>query len=82
MLRRLQVFDRRESSGILAAVGSVVFAEVPESIVSLLESMAAGAMLTVISETMLPEAYAKGGSIVGISTLLGFLVIILIKSLD
>ena len=69
-------------TGILAAVGSVAFAEVPESIVSLLESMAAGAMLTVISETMLPEAYAKGGSIVGISTLLGFLVIILIKSLD
>ena len=69
-------------TGILAAVGSVVFAEVPESIISLLESMAAGAMLTVISETMLPEAYAKGGSIVGISTLLGFLVIILIKSLD
>ncbi|MDJ0573600.1 MAG: cyclic nucleotide-binding domain-containing protein [Xenococcaceae cyanobacterium MO_234.B1] len=69
-------------TGILAAVGSVAFAEVPESIVSLLESIAAGAMLTVISETMLPEAYAKGGSIVGISTLLGFLVIILIKSLD
>jgi CRP-like cAMP-binding protein len=69
-------------TGILAAIGSVAFAEVPESIVSLLESMAAGAMLTVIAETMLPEAYAKGGSIVGISTLLVFLVIILIKSLD
>ncbi|MGD1717533.1 cyclic nucleotide-binding domain-containing protein [Dapis sp. BLCC M172] len=67
-------------TGILAAVGSLVFADVPESIISLLESMAAGAMLTVISETMLPEAYAKGGSIVGISTLLGFLIIIIIKS--
>ena len=67
-------------TGILAAFGTVVFADVPEQIISFLGSMAAGAMLTVISETMLPEAYAKGGSLVGISTLLGFLIIILINS--
>ena len=67
-------------TGILSAFGSQLFADVPESVISLLESMAAGAMLTVISETMLPEAYAKGGSIVGLSTLLGFLAIIIIKS--
>jgi CRP-like cAMP-binding protein len=69
-------------TGILSAVGSVIFAGVPESVISLLESMAAGAMLTVIAETMLPEAYAKGGSIVGLSNLLGFLAIIVIKSLE
>ncbi|MGK7871752.1 MAG: cyclic nucleotide-binding domain-containing protein [Xenococcaceae cyanobacterium] len=68
-------------TGILAALGTVFFSDVPDSTVSLLGSIAAGAMLTVISETMLPEAYAKGGSIVGISTILGFLVIILIRSL-
>jgi zinc transporter ZupT len=69
-------------TGILSAVGSVVFADVPESVISLLESMAAGAMLTVIAETMVPEAYGKGGSIVGLSNLLGFLAIIVIKSLE
>jgi CRP-like cAMP-binding protein len=69
-------------TGILSAVGSVVFADVPKSVISLLESMAAGAMLTVIAETMLPEAYAKGGPIVGLSNLLGFLAIIVIKSLE
>ena len=69
-------------TGILSAVGSVVFADVPESVISLLESIAAGAMLTVIAETMLPEAYAKGGPIVGLSNLLGFLAIIVIKSLE
>jgi zinc transporter ZupT len=68
-------------TGLLAALGSVVFAEAPDNLISLLESMAAGAMLTVIAETMLPEAYIKGGSIVGISTLLGFLVIVIIGSL-
>ncbi len=29
-------------------------------------------MLTMIAQTMLPEAYFKGGSIIGFSTLLGF----------
>lgn len=69
-------------TGLLSALGSIVFVDAPESIISLLESMAAGAMLTVIAETMLPEAYGKGGSIVGLSTLLGFLSIIIIKSLS
>lgn len=67
-------------TGILASLGSILFADAPESLVSFLGSMAAGAMLTVISETMLPEAYAKGGSVVGMSTLFGFLVIIVINS--
>lgn len=37
--------------------------------------------VNVSSETMLPEAYAKGGPVVGISTILGFLSIILICAL-
>ena len=67
-------------TGILAGLGSILFANVPDNFVSLVGAMAAGAMLTVISETMLPEAYAKGGSIVGMSTILGFLSIIVINS--
>jgi zinc transporter ZupT len=69
-------------TGLLSALGSVIFANAPEALISFLESMAAGAMLTVIAETMLPEAYVKGSAIVGISTLLGFLVIVIIGSLD
>jgi CRP-like cAMP-binding protein/zinc transporter ZupT len=68
-------------TGVLAAIGAAIFHGVPENWVSFLEAMAAGAMLTVISETMLPESYAKGGSVVGLSTIVGFLAIIYIKSL-
>ena len=68
-------------TGTLAALGTVFFASVPDNVISLLGSIAAGAMLTVISETMLPEAYAKGQSVVGISTIMGFLVIVLIQAL-
>jgi len=38
-------------------------------------------MLTMIAETMMPEAYFKGGSVVGLSTLLGFLVAIFFTTL-
>ena len=68
-------------TGVLAASGAMLFHGVPDNWESFLEAMAAGAMLTVISETMLPESYAKGGSVVGLSTILGFLAIITIKSI-
>ena len=67
-------------TGLLAWVGAILFLGVSERWVSLIGAMAAGAMLTVISETMLPESYAKGGSVVGFSTILGFLAIIYINS--
>ncbi|MGE0622857.1 MAG: hypothetical protein AB7I04_15560 [Pseudomonadales bacterium] len=43
--------------------------------------MAAGAMLTAISETMLPEAYDQGDAVVGVATSLGFLSALSIGSL-
>ena len=49
--------------------------------IAIIEGMAAGAMLTMIAETMLPEAYEQGGPIVGLSTLAGFLMALFIKSL-
>lgn len=48
---------------------------------SVIEGVAAGSMLTMIADTMLPEAYHKGGNIVGFSTLLGFLAAILVSTL-
>ena len=46
-----------------------------------IEAMAAGAMLTMIAETMLPEAFEQGGSIVGLTTLAGFLAALSIAAL-
>ena len=45
-----------------------------------IEGLAAGAMLTMIAETMLPEAFEQGsGPIVGLSTLSGFLAALGVK---
>jgi len=62
-------------TGIGAAIGSVMFEVVPPELFASIEGIAAGSMLTMIAETMLPEAHLKGGSI-GFATLLGFLVAI------
>jgi zinc transporter ZupT len=48
---------------------------------AVIEGCAAGAMLTSIAETMLPEAYEQGGWIVGLSTLAGFLAALGVKAL-
>lgn len=68
-------------TGIGAALGNIFFVEASPTLFSLIEDLAAGAMLTMIAETMLPEAYHKGGSIVGISTLLDFLSAIFLTTL-
>lgn len=70
------------STGVVSALGSVYFAGVNESVFAFTEGLAAGAMLTMIAQTMLPEAYLKGGEIVGFSSLLGFLFAIFFKTLE
>lgn len=69
-------------TGIGAALGVIFFVGAPPVLFSLVEGVAAGAMLTMIAQTMLPEAYFKGGSIVGFATLLGFLAAIFFKTLE
>jgi len=56
-----------------AAFGNVFIADAPHHLHGLLEGMAAGAMLAMIAQTMLPEAYDHGGWLTGLMTVSGFL---------
>lgn len=69
-------------TGVGAWMGSIFFVGADPASFSLVEGIAAGAMLTVIAETMLPEAYHRGGPITGMSTLLGFLLAIFFTTLE
>jgi len=69
-------------TGIGAYFGNLFFQDAPQFLFALIQGIAAGAMLTMIAETMLPEAYFKGGAITGFSTLLGFLSAIFFKTLE
>ncbi len=69
-------------TGVGSLAGNLFFEGMPPFLFTLLEGTAAGAMLTMIAETMLPEAYSKGGSVTGLATLFGFLSAILFKALE
>jgi zinc transporter ZupT len=56
-----------------AAFGNLFIADAPHHLHGLLEGMAAGAMLAMIAQTMLPEAYDHGGWLTGLMTVSGFL---------
>jgi len=77
----LMWFSLMIMTGVGAALGSAFFLGVGHTTVAFVEGLAAGAMLTMIAQTMLPEAYLRGGSVVGLSTLGGFLAAILSKAL-
>ena len=65
-------------TGLGAAAGSVVFQATPEQVFAVVEGLAAGAMLTVITQTMMPEALHRSGGFVGLAALAGFLITTLV----
>lgn len=66
-----------------AMLGYLVGAEVSHLLVVGIEGVAAGAMLTMVAQAMIPEAVHLGGAnIVGMSTLAGFLSAVAFKVLE
>lgn len=57
-----------------AAILSYAFlAEIDPNILGIIEAFAAGAILAMLADTMMPDAYEDGGFGIGILTVLGFL---------
>ena len=64
-------------------IGYYVGAEIPHEFEIGIEGIAAGAMLTMIAQTMIPEAVHIGGQkVVGLSTLIGYLSAVAFKLLE
>jgi CRP-like cAMP-binding protein len=69
-------------SGLCAALGSALLAGAEPARFAFVEGLAAGAILSMIAQTMLPEAFDHGGGpAVAIMTVAGFLTSILIGGL-
>jgi zinc transporter, ZIP family len=60
------------ASALAASIGYGVLGQMGPHIVVLLNSFAAGAILAMLAESMIPEAYEQGGRAVGLATALGF----------
>lgn len=59
-------------SGLAAALGFGLLGGMGENAVPLIQSFAAGAILTMLADTLIPEAYEDGGDLTGLATVFGF----------
>jgi len=60
------------ASAAAAALGYVIVSQLSGFDGVLAQAFAAGAMLTMLADTMIPEAFEHGGRVVGLVTVLGF----------
>jgi ZIP family zinc transporter len=61
-------------SALAAALGYGMMLRLPAADGHAVEAFAAGAMLTMLADVMMPEAFEHGGAVVGLLTVLGFAV--------
>jgi ZIP family zinc transporter len=61
-------------STLSAAIGYAVFERFPGATGANTQAFAAGAVITMLADTMMPEAFEFGGRLVGLCTLAGFVV--------
>ena len=69
-------------SGLASLAGYALFQDSSPGTVAFVLAFAAGAILTMLANTMMPEAYEHGGKWVGVVTTLGFAVAFTIHTLD
>jgi ZIP family zinc transporter len=70
------------SAAVSGALGYVLVANVSGLDGSFAQAFAAGGVLTMLADTMMPEALEHGGRTVGLVTVLGFIVATTISALD
>ena len=59
-------------SGLAAAAGYGLLGDASPSTIAFVLAFAGGAVLTMLADTMMPEAFEHGGPLVGLATTLGF----------
>lgn len=65
-------------TGIGGVLGYSVFGSFPDTINAFITALAAGGMLSMVAETMIPEAFEEAPSFIGVITALGFMVFYLL----
>src|SRR3954469_9412866 len=62
------------ASGLAALAGYLALGSAPAELVAVITAVAAGAILTMIADTMIPEAFERTGTWTGVITTVGFLI--------
>ena len=69
-------------SALAALLGYFFLDGASEDLIALIQSFAAGAILTMLASTMVPEAYDEGGQFVVLVTVVGFLLSFVLSHLE
>jgi ZIP family zinc transporter len=69
-------------SGLSALAGYVLFDGASPRVLAFVLAYAGGAILTMLADTMMPEAFERGGRLTGLATTLGFAVAFAITALE
>ena len=69
-------------AGLAAAIGNGALGGASPDAIAFVLAFAAGAILTMLADTMMPEAFEKGGRTAGLLTTLGFAVAVLLGSME
>jgi ZIP family zinc transporter len=67
-------------SAACAGVGYLLISQLPQANGRIVQAFAAGAMLTMLADAMMPEAFEHGGKTVGLFTVFGFLLAAILSS--
>jgi ZIP family zinc transporter len=68
-------------SGLAALVGYAVFSRLGEEVIAATTAVAAGAILAMLADTMIPEAFEQAHDFTGLITVAGFLVAFILTKL-
>jgi ZIP family zinc transporter len=69
------------SSGVAALVGYAVFSHFNGEIIAATTAVAAGAILAMLADTMMPEAFEEAHDLAGLITVAGFLAAFILTKL-
>jgi zinc transporter, ZIP family len=69
-------------SAVSSAMGFVLLDGASPSMIAFVEAFAGGAILTMLADTMMPEAFEHGGPVAGLATTLGFTLAFLLATLE
>jgi zinc transporter, ZIP family len=69
-------------STLAAAIGYAALGGASDEVVGIVQAFAAGAILVMLADTMMPEAFESSGAFVGLVTLAGFTTAFVLSTID
>ena len=70
------------ASALAAGLGYALLGDASPRLIGFIQAFAAGAILTMLADTMMPESFEHGGRVVGLVTLLGFALAFLLSTAE